>query len=81
MVDEQPARVLGQKGGGGRLRKVGESQEVPLSQAGMVKGCVHFRTQRKVLAGEVGDRDVKGVRRGVGAHVGEDNGGAERVQV
>lgn len=74
VVDEHPARVLGWQVR--RVRQVREGEEVVGGQACVSQNSRHFRAEREICPGEIRYGDVQGVRGGVGADEGIDDGRA-----
>lgn len=64
------------------LLQIREREQVLGPDTGIAEGLAELGPQRKVLAGDVGQRDVQCVLGlGVAAEVGEDDGRAEGVEV
>jgi hypothetical protein len=74
VVDEEPAGVLRVEA---IAREVTEGDEVVWFEPCWVESGLKFRAESEVCSGKVGERDVQGMRWGVGAEVGEEEGGAE----
>lgn len=74
VVDEHPAGVLGWQVR--QVRQVREGEEMVGGQACVSQNSRHFRAEREICPGEIRYGDVQGVRDGVGADEGIDDGRA-----
>lgn len=79
VVHEQPLGGFGAEGA--IFGEVGEGDEVVVCQTGWSEDGGEFGSEGEVGSREVGERDVQVVGWGVGAEIGEEDGGAEGVQI
>lgn len=62
--------------------EVGQRKKFMRLDASVRQGCAELGPEREVFAWDVGKRDMEGiVGGGVAAKVGEQDGGAERIEI